>query len=318
MSKDVESLRQFKHLIGLAEHGHFGRAADALGLTQPALTLSIQKLESTYGVPLFERRKGGLVLTHYGEAVLEVAQVTIKRLTHLRRELALIRKLAVGRVIIGCDPHFAESLLAPAIARLMKAYPNLEFTIEIGKWSQLQPQLMTKQIDLYVGFEIEEEDALLNIEKHAIPPFVVFCSAGHPILKLDQPSILDTIGYPMVIPPTTRWLQARIQPVIASAGVSKRIPTLLHTTDYGIVRKFVRESGALGFGQLRDARQEQHTGAHFEYFTLRELNSEVPITFITLERRSLPAATMQLLKDLRIEVAAMRDEWAVARSGGAV
>ncbi len=305
----MESLRQLKHVIALAEHRHFGRAAMAAGITQAALTLSIQKLEAAYGVPLFERRKGEVVITHYGEIVLEAAEAMSKRLKNMRRELTLTRKLAAGRLMVGCDPHFAESLMAPALAKLMKEHPHLEFTIENGKWSQMREHLLAKEIDLFVGFEIEGQDPLLLVENHKIPPFVVFCSKSHPILQVETPGILDCIGYPIVIPPTTRWLQARILPIVTDAGVTTRIPAYLFTSDYGIIRRFVRDNGALGFGQLRDIQYEISAG-EFEFFTLRELNEEVTLSIANLERRSLPVATQELMQAIRKEVTLMQQEWA--------
>jgi DNA-binding transcriptional LysR family regulator len=61
--------RRLRHLLSLVEHAHFGRAAEALNISQPALTKSIQALESELGVALLDRKRGALGLTVFGELV---------------------------------------------------------------------------------------------------------------------------------------------------------------------------------------------------------------------------------------------------------
>lgn len=302
------TLRQLRHVIALAEHHHFGRAASAVGITQAALTLSIQNLEDACGVPLFERRKGEAVVTQYGEVVLETAKTTIGRLTQMRRELALARNLAAGRLVVGCDAHFADSLVAPALARVMKEYPRLEFLIEDGKWSQMRQRVLTKEIDLYLGFEIDSPHPQLACETHRVPPFVAFCRVGHEILERKDPGIFDCFDYPIVVPPTTQWIQKRVKPLVARAGF-KRIPAFLYTSDFAIIRRFVRDCNALGMGHLRSVRDEVEAG-QFRCFVLKELSADVDLSIVILETRSLPVAAQFFLKAVHEEIAQMRAEWA--------
>lgn len=304
----VVSLRQLRHVLALAEHRHFGRAASAVGITQAALTLSIQNLEDACGVPLFERRKGEAVVTQYGEVVLETAKTTINRLTQMRRELALARNLAAGRLIVGCDAHFADSLVAPALARVMKEYPRLEFMIEDGKWSQMKPRVLNKEIDLYLGFEIESPHPQLACESHRVPPFVAFCRTGHEVLKRKDPGLFDCFNYPIVVPPTTQWIQTRVKPLVAKAGF-KRMPAFLYTTDFAIIRRFVRDSNAIGMGHLRTIRDEVEAG-RFKCFTLKEFSTDIDLSIVVLETRSLPVAAQFFLKAVHEEIAEMRVEWA--------
>ncbi len=69
--------RRLRHLLSLVEYGHFGRTAAALHISQPALTKSIQALEAELGVTLLDRRRGSLVLTAFGELVVQRSQTLL-------------------------------------------------------------------------------------------------------------------------------------------------------------------------------------------------------------------------------------------------
>lgn len=70
----MNDLRQLRHFVALAEYGHFARAADAVHLSQPALSRSIQALEGNLGCALLNRHSRGISLTAHGELVLEHAR----------------------------------------------------------------------------------------------------------------------------------------------------------------------------------------------------------------------------------------------------
>jgi DNA-binding transcriptional LysR family regulator len=297
----MTSLQQLRHVIALAEHRHFARAAGSVGITQAALSLSIQKLEAVHGVQLFERRQGEVTVTAFGEVVLDAALAAVSRVTHMRREIALMRKLATGRLIVGCDPHFAEAIVAPALTRLLNTYPRLEFTIEPGGWESMRERLLTKEIDLYLGFENKAEEPRLVMEAHSLPPFVTFCRAGHPLLERGSVTIRDVLQYPTAVPPTSRWLQQRVRPVLEEAGLQGRIPPYLVSSDYSIIRAVVRGSEALGLAPLRTIAAELADGS-FRRFLVPELNFDISITIASLRGRHLPPAAQALLDDIRTDI----------------
>jgi DNA-binding transcriptional LysR family regulator len=79
--------RRLQHLTTLVEHGHFGRAAKALNISQPALTKSIQALETELGVALVDRKGGGITLTIFGELVMQQSKGLFTAENDLRREI---------------------------------------------------------------------------------------------------------------------------------------------------------------------------------------------------------------------------------------
>ena len=98
-------LRQLQCALALAEYGHFGKAADAIGITQSGLTQSIARLESHYGVALFDRQRDGVRPTALGEVLLDDARIIIARLDDTSRRIQLMSELDIGELSIGADPR---------------------------------------------------------------------------------------------------------------------------------------------------------------------------------------------------------------------
>ena len=93
--------RRLLHLLTLVEYGHFGRAADALNISQPALSKSIQALEAELEVTLVDRKSGGVSLTVFGQIVAERSKPLLTVEDDLRREIKLLNEHQIGALSVG-------------------------------------------------------------------------------------------------------------------------------------------------------------------------------------------------------------------------
>ena len=98
----MHSIRQFELVKALATYRHFGRAAAALGVSQPALTRSLKHLEETIGVPLFDRQ--GVTPTVFGELMLSHGEAVIKDRRMSVREINLAKGLEIGDFSVSAGP----------------------------------------------------------------------------------------------------------------------------------------------------------------------------------------------------------------------
>ena len=89
-------LRQLRHLMAVVEHGSFSRAAEAVHLTQPALSRSIQALEAGVGAPVLERNRGAIQPTDVGQLLLTHARLLDTVTRDLERDIALTQGLELG------------------------------------------------------------------------------------------------------------------------------------------------------------------------------------------------------------------------------
>ena len=119
------TLKQLRYLSALSHHGHFGKAAKACAVTQPALSMQIQELEAELGVPLVERRPGEVALTDIGAEVARRAERVLASTRDLA-DFALHRgRLLTGRMQLGVIPSIAPYVLPKILPVLQRRYPDL-------------------------------------------------------------------------------------------------------------------------------------------------------------------------------------------------
>lgn len=142
------TLKQLRYFDALARETHFGRAADACSVTQPALSMQIQELEASLGIPLVERTRGGIRLTPKG---LEIA-VRAQRLLNDVRNLIDYAKHSAGvlsgTLRVGVIPSVAPYLLPPLLPLLRTAYPDIELHIRETQTQPLLAELVDGKLDV--------------------------------------------------------------------------------------------------------------------------------------------------------------------------
>jgi DNA-binding transcriptional LysR family regulator len=143
---DIDALRYF---AVAAKEEHFGRAADALAISQPALSRSIARLEEHYGVALFERDGRGIRITRPGRALLRRVERVIAELEDARRELHDLSEERRSRPIaLGFFATLGSRTVPDAIRRFRADHPDAEFRLLQGPAPLLQQRLMSGEIDL--------------------------------------------------------------------------------------------------------------------------------------------------------------------------
>jgi LysR family transcriptional regulator, hydrogen peroxide-inducible genes activator len=141
------TLRQLRYLSALAKHGHFGRAAEACAVTQPALSMQIRDLERTLGVAVVERRPGDVMLTDVGR---EIAQRGEDVLTASRDLVDFARHrsgLLTGRLTLGVIPSLAPYLLPRILPILQNRFPELRLELRETQTRQLVEDIKNGALD---------------------------------------------------------------------------------------------------------------------------------------------------------------------------
>jgi len=123
------TLKQLRYFEALAQHGHFGRAAHACSISQPALSVQIRDLEETLGTGLFERSARQVRLTNFGEEFAMRARAILRSVDELGELARASRDHLVGRLRIGVIPTIAPYLLPQIITNLTAANSNIEIQI---------------------------------------------------------------------------------------------------------------------------------------------------------------------------------------------
>lgn len=123
------TLRQLRYLAALARHGHFGRAAEACAITQPALSMQIRELEQFLGVTLVERRPGEVMLTEIGREISRRAEDVLASVRDLVDFARHRSRPLTGRLTLGIIPSLAPYLLPRILPALQSQFPDLELEL---------------------------------------------------------------------------------------------------------------------------------------------------------------------------------------------
>jgi DNA-binding transcriptional LysR family regulator len=207
-------LRLLQQVVALALHKNFARAAEALHLTQPALSRSIAGLESTLGERLFNRTPKGVEPTDYGEALLARAQKLLDEAAELERELKLFRGLEVGALTIGAGPYPTAMSVGRAAGQLMAKHPGLRINVNVIDPRALITALLQRELDLVI-VDIALADRISGLEIEPLPrhPIVLYCRPGHPLL--DEPILTaeKVLAYPIAGPRLPIRIAEQLTPI---------------------------------------------------------------------------------------------------------
>ena len=141
------TLKQFRYFEALARHGHFGRAADACSISQPALSMQIKELEQSLGVALFERGAKGVHLTGFGEDFALRVRDILRAVDELGDLARASQEGLAGRLRIGVIPTIAPYLLPTIISRLMARYAGLDVHVRETMTPRLIEELADGRLD---------------------------------------------------------------------------------------------------------------------------------------------------------------------------
>lgn len=141
------TLRQLRYLAALAKHGHFGRAAEACAVTQPALSMQIRDLERTLGVKVVERRPGDVMLTDVGREIARRGEEVLAASRDLMDFARHRGRLLTGRLTLGVIPSLAPYLLPRILPALQDRFPDLRLELRETQTRQLVDDIKSGALD---------------------------------------------------------------------------------------------------------------------------------------------------------------------------
>ena len=156
-------LRQLRYAVAVAAHRHFTRAAAAVPVAQPALSHQIRLLEQELGVELFERSRSGVRLTEAGEIFLLRARRALAEVDAAREEIAALRGLARGRLVIGAMQALAGLDLPRLLAAFHAAYPGIDVSLSEDSTRDMFTMAVRGEIDLAIAALDVEQPAGLEV-----------------------------------------------------------------------------------------------------------------------------------------------------------
>lgn len=216
--------RQLRHFVVLAEEMHFGRASQRLCITQPALSVSLARLEEDLGLRLFERDSKSVRITHSGEQLLGQARVM---LSQAERTLSFARALSIGErgcLNVGFAVHMLSEEVSRVIARCRQKSPHVEIVLhELSLHTQAE-MLRDGRIDAGLVVAPLPIQGVEHIEVQA-DHLVVCLPAHHPLAACDRIGMEQLREESFVVRKHTfsPSIREELQGLCAMAGFQPRI-----------------------------------------------------------------------------------------------
>ncbi len=222
------SLRDLEYALAVAQTRHFGRAAERCGVSQPALSEQIRKLEGLLGVDLFERGRRGVQVTPRGEILLAGAERVLSE-AHALLELAHGAVEPLESTLRLAAIHTLGPYYLPYLLRQTRAaFPNLKLRLREGQTEALLESLRNGAIDMVLAALPLPGDGFTTVPLFH-EPFILVCPAGHPVGALRQPGLQDLPADGLILLEEGHCLRDHALSLCAGAAPSARMATSVET-----------------------------------------------------------------------------------------
>jgi DNA-binding transcriptional LysR family regulator len=243
-------VRQMRHVLALAEHGSFARAATVVGLSQSALSRSIQSVEREAGSQLFVRTASGVEPTDSGRVLIARLRQIVQLTEDLDRDLVSERGLQSGQLHVGGGPYPAQSMLADALARFVADYPRVVVRVMMRDWDDLLRRLRAREIEFFVAdFSTFGGETDVDIEPLETHPTLTYARHGHPLAARAPVNFADGFAYPYAsltrIPPRALEPIRAMQRRMPDAPAAQRVFPALELNSLEAIKRIVLGSDAL-------------------------------------------------------------------------
>jgi len=195
------TLHQLRIFLAVARHSSFARAAEALHLSPPTLSLQVKQLAETIGQPLFEQLGKKIYLTATGQTLAEACQDLETRMERLTQDLAALQGVERGSLKLAILTT-VQYTVPKLLGRFCSAHPGIEVSMQVGNREMLLHRLAHNLDDLTIMGQPPEQLALVS-EVFAENPLVLLAPPGHPLVGQraidpqrlqDQPFVLREPG----------------------------------------------------------------------------------------------------------------------------
>ena len=213
----------FAHVEGfleVARRGNLSRAAEAIFVSQPALTARLHSLERELGEPLFVRTRRGMRLTDAGRAFLPYAERAVRALRDGQEALTEARSASAGRLVLGAAPAVSTYWLPAVLRRFAAAHPGIEVAVRTGHSEDVLQLLLRDEVQLAIVRSLrhpEVESTRLYEEE-----LVLVVAAGHPFTKRRSVSVAEVGSDRLILFDRTSSYTELTHTMFLRAGVTPR------------------------------------------------------------------------------------------------
>ena len=251
------TFRQLRVFTEVAQQGSMIRAAAALHLTPPAVSMQIKAVESQVGLSLFDRHGRQVSLSTAGEYFLVHAKRLLANLKEADNAMARFKRLEHGVLTIGIVST-AKYFVPQLLARFHEEHPGVEVRLRVvGNREQLVKMMHGGEVDLSVMGRPPKEIAT-RAESFAAHPLVFVCPPRHPLLDIGQPPVSALEGYAFIVREHGSGTRAAMEAFFAEHRFDPRITMEMSSNE--TIKQAVMAGMGLSFLSLHTIGLEVRSG----------------------------------------------------------
>jgi DNA-binding transcriptional LysR family regulator len=192
-------LAYLRTFVEVVQRGSFSAAAQALGISQPAVSQQMRSLEEELGVKLLLRGRRGLVgLTASGEAVLDFARSTLAACDALRSELRRLEEKIAGTLRLAASTTPGEYLVPQLLAAFRAQHPGVQAQVTVSDTADVVQRVLSGECDLgFIGAPVEQPGLVL--ERLAADEIVLAVYPGHPFAGWGKVTWKEVLAQPLIM-----------------------------------------------------------------------------------------------------------------------
>lgn len=296
----AEALYDERRLLAaslLAEIHHMPSVGRHLGVSQPAVSAAVARLEAALGHRFFLRTARGLLPTDAGARWVLRFDRALAELRYLEGDITAHRGHLQGQIIVGSLPLVRTQLMPQAIAALRATHPGLRVHSLESPYEQLYAGLLSGKVDFIVGALRPVVDRAVQTELLFTDELGVMAAATHPLARRRRLRFADLRGQSWVLSRPGTPLRASLDEFFTSHGEAALLPAV-ETGDLALVRGLLLDGGMLTVLSTRQLCYEVEAG-HLRVlpFGLQGLRRHIGVTTRACAR--LPPGALALIEALR-------------------
>jgi DNA-binding transcriptional LysR family regulator len=230
--------------IEVVKTGNFSEVAKKLGISQPAVSFQIQKLEQDLGVRLIDRKQKKLTLTEPGKRILSFAQKVQDEYGSMLEDINQLREDVIGNLFISASTIPGDFILPPLLSEFKALHPSVQIQVIVSDSGQVIEDVENGTYD--VGFcGVLPENKEMKAVKIAEDEIVLIVAAGHPFAGRKSVSFMEITEEPFIAREETSGTQKSVTSLLSKAGfdISLCKPSLILGTTEAVVSAVESRSG---------------------------------------------------------------------------
>lgn len=291
-------LRHLYCFVAVSQTQHVGRAADRLGLTQPAVSKTLSELDELAGARLLVRHRSGTELTTAGTRFLRHALRILADVDAAAGSLLDQDVRTQERIRLGALPSIVPAVLTDALLRFRAAHPEVGVAVQTGMNRNLIDQLKANVVDLVIG-RMDDPAVMESLwfESLGPDPLVLAVRIEHPLTAQARPTPLDCLAWPLVIPAVGSIPRHNTESLLARHGLP--LPdNCIETSDAYLGRLLAQQSDSVWMAPFSAARRAVEAG-ELAVLPIETVGTEEPVGLLRHKDRALTPMTEALANCIR-------------------